>query len=579
MDINFNKIKTIGNILISFKNNSWVILIILLLLSALIPIWILTKQTQIITGDEPRYLLYAISLWEKHIPVLSQADYDLALAHLGEAAAKSLPSYKIATPKPSHSIIYPVIMSAAVGQLGALGGRLISLAIGLGGFVGLFLLLYQISKTKTQTFCFTLLIAITFPVLPYLSLALPEIALFTGTAWVFYLFGQSNDDRSPIFIALLLVILAFIHLRAVGLVISIPIIFLIRQIDEYGYQHWDIWRSFIIFILILITGLALLSIFNLSIYDSLLGSVTTARPKFSDLGMANALIGARHGLLTYAPVYIMGIVGLILGCLRGNIWAIRSSTVLSFLIVGFIGPDAGECWPARFWVITVPALTIGLLLAWQYSSYAGRTLFIILILISLLNTLTYSIYPNMYLENRQISRVYEYWHEKAPAFHFGTLFVIANQPWQGQALLFLILIGAAIQSISQKYLHIRWAFVVLFLIGFLGTALVEPVDTEIYDKGNDYVNIQLKNTPISNSVFLLELYKPWLYFQTQTTIHINNTLILAAPSLLLDLYGRPELKLVFPPATNNLHRSTIVLLRVRAPWIRWLGIGNQVWHP
>lgn len=577
MVTNLNKITDIVSTL--NRINLWAVLVTLLLLSAFIPLWILTKKTQSITGDEPYYLFHAISFLKQHTPILSHMDYNSVLVNLGKIS-NDLPSYNmVAASKPTHSIIYPAIIAAAVGQVGVFGGRLVSLFVGLSGLAGIFLLLHQISRIKFQAFCFTLLIAITFPILPYLSLALPEIVLFSGAAWTLYLFRNSNI-KSSILIALLLIFLSFIHRQALGLILGTPILFLARQIDEYDYQlGWHNWRNSAIFILILMIGLSLFVVFNLSTYGNLFGAINIARPIFSDLGMASALIGARHGLLTYAPIWMMGISGLILGCLHNNIWAIRSSVLLGFLITGFIGSDAGECWPARFWVITIPALAVGLLLAWQYSSCVGRILFIILILVSLLNTLTYAMYPNMYLENRQISRVYDYWHEIMPVFHFGIPLIVAGQPWQGKALLLLILIGLAIQSISQENLHKRWAFGILFLLGFLGTSIVKSVDTKIYDKGSNHVNIQFKNDPIANGVFLLEFYHPWWFFLPQASMHANGTSIPLAPSLLLDLYGRPELNLIMSSEFNNLRQSPIVLLRTCAPWVRWFSISNQVWSP
>lgn len=570
-------LKLLGKI--STIQTSRAVLIALISLSALIPMWVVFNGTQLVTGDETRYLFYAISLWERHTPVLTQTDYNLVLAHLGEAA-KGMPNYNVVLlPKPLHSVVYPIIMSGAVGQFGVLGGRLVTLIFGLSGLVGLFLCLRYISDTNAQAFWFSLLTAITLPTLPYLSLALPEIVLFSGTAWALYLFRNSNF-RSSILIALLLVTMAFIHLRALGLIVGFSILFIARQIDEHGYEtRWTVWRNIIYFVLILAIGLILLSVFNVYIYGHVLGSVTTARPIFSDRGIAAALIGAQHGLLTYAPIWILAIVGLILGCLRGDIWAVRSSILISFLIVGFIGPNAGACWPARFWVITIPALTIGLILAWRYSSYAGRVLFVILILVSLLNTLTYIFYPSMYLENRQISRVYDYWYEKIPVFYFGIALIINGQPWQGQAFLLLILIGAATQSITQTHLYMRWTFAILFLIGFLGTALVESVDYEISDQGNDRTDIQFKHALIADGTFLLGFYKPYWYFSPQIGIRVNETTIPVAPALLLDLYGRPKLTLNLPPKINNLRQFPIVLLRTRAPWVRWFGMGNRVWKP
>lgn len=577
MVTNFNKIT--GIVLTLNRIDLWAILVTLLLLSTFIPLLILTKETQSITGDEPYYLFYAINFWKQHNPTLSHLDYNSVLVHLGKIS-NGLPSYNmVVASKPTHNIIYPAIIATAVGQIGVFGGRLVSLFVGLSGLAGLFLLLYQISRIKLQAFCFTLLIAITFPILPYLSLALPEIVLFSGTAWILYLFRNSTT-KSSILIALLLIFLSFIHWQALGLILGTPILFLARQIDEYDYQlSWHNWRNSVIFMTILMISLTLFVVFNLSIYGNLFGAINIVRPIFSDLGIASALIGARHGLLTYAPIWMMGISGLILGCLHNNIWAIRSSVLLGFLIIGFIGPDAGECWPARFWVIAIPTLTVGLLLAWQYSSCIGRILFIILILVSLLNTLTYTMYPNMYLENRQISRVYDYWHEIMPVFHFGIPLIVAGQPWHGKALLLLILIGLAIQSISKKNPYKRWVFGILFLLGFLGTSIVKSVDIKIYDKESNHVNIQFKNDLIANGVFLLKFYYPWWFFLPQTSMHANGTLIPLAPSLLLDLYGRPELNLILSSEFNNLRQSPIILLRTCAPWVRWLSISNQVWSP
>lgn len=199
MVTNFNKIT--GIVLTLNRIDLWAILVTLLLLSTFIPLLILTKETQSITGDEPYYLFYAINFWKQYNPTLSHLDYNSVLVHLGKIS-NGLPSYNmVVASKPTHNIIYPAIIATAVGQIGVFGGRLVSLFVGLSGLAGLFLLLYQISRIKLQAFCFTLLIAITFPILPYLSLALPEIVLFSGTAWILYLFRNSTT-KSSILIAL-----------------------------------------------------------------------------------------------------------------------------------------------------------------------------------------------------------------------------------------------------------------------------------------------------------------------------------------------------------------------------------------
>jgi hypothetical protein len=502
-------------------------------------------------------------------------DYGLAVTRLGKAA-NGLPPYDlVAAPKPVHSIVYPALMSAAVGKFGSSGGRVVSLIVGLIGLVGLFLLLRQIAGDIRPAFCFTLLTAMIFPVLPYLSLALPEIVLFCGVAWVLYLLGRPKVFFS--LIALLLVVMTFFHLRALGLIFGVFLLLLARQVSESGYQpQWAVWRNFVSFILTLLIGLTLFSIFSLSVYGSLLGAVSTARPIFSTSGLASALIGARHGLFTYAPIWMMSIVGLILGCRRGDRWAIRAIVLLIFMVIGFIGPDAGECWPARFWVMTTPALIIGLLLAWRYSSGPGRIVFSMLLIISLINTLTYVIYPGMYLESRQISRVYEFWHEKIPTFHFGIPLIVSEQPWHGQILLVLILVGIATLAITQIRRYMRWVLATLFLIIFLGTVWVEPVNTEISDKGNNRVAIRFKDAQKVDGNFLLEIYQPWLCFLPPASLRINDVLIPAAPALLLDMHECPALNLVLPPEISNQRQPAIVLIRARAPWVRWLGLGNRV---
>ena len=77
-----------------------------------------------------------------------------------------------------------------------------------------------------------------------------------------------------------------------------------------------------------------------------------------------------------------------------------------------VGIGPGECWPARFWVLSVPMLAVGFCIFWELArSVLLRGIAIFLIGATLVNTVIFVRAPNSFLENRQTGATYQYLFE------------------------------------------------------------------------------------------------------------------------------------------------------------------------
>jgi hypothetical protein len=164
---------------------------------------------------------------------------------------------------------------------------------------------------------------------------------------------------------------------------------------------------------------------NLAIYGAISGSVNTARPPlpwdtFPVISMQ--LFNVRHGLLAYAPVWIFGFAGLCAGSTVGDRFCREGLLLLLVASFTSIGPNPGECWPARFWILSVPMLTIGL--CWWLGaarSRLHRAITVGLVLATLVNTVFFLVGPNIFLENRQTTATYELMFNRFGVFDFGLM--------------------------------------------------------------------------------------------------------------------------------------------------------------
>jgi hypothetical protein len=184
------------------RNN---ILFVLALLITLVIAHIIIGEL-VLTGDEPRYLYAAVSIWEQGNLLLSSDAWTQWLQSSGF-------SRNIPAEHGIHPIMHSILISPVVGSLGGLSaGRWVHL------FVGIAPLLLILKKYKSywglDVYIWMAIFFISIPVLPYLRLLYPEIWLFSILSSILILLADKNLSKTTAWLVFLLAIsLPFFHLR------------------------------------------------------------------------------------------------------------------------------------------------------------------------------------------------------------------------------------------------------------------------------------------------------------------------------------------------------------------------------
>jgi hypothetical protein len=248
---------------------------------------------------------------------------------------------------------------------------------------------------------------------------------------------------------------------------------------------------------------AALALLNLFVYGAITGPVNTARPPlpsewFSVLSMQ--LFNVHHGLIAYAPIWLLGYAGLCAGSIRGSLIA-REGLLLAFIaaLTG-VGINPGECWPARFWVLSIPMLTVGLCQFWEMAKpLTARLIALALISLSLINTIIFFTTPNAFLENRQTTTTYQALYNVTGHFNLGLILPVENGDLPNQRAAATMTIGAAIfigfmiLALLHRSTISAVVAAVLLMVPF-DIARVKPVPRSDYNLSTDSNHLHIAFT-------------------------------------------------------------------------------------
>ena len=217
--------------------------------------------------------------------------------------------------------------------------------------------------------------------------------------------------------------LPFFHLRGVFLTAPLMAIYAL-----YASRDAHRRRQLILGGVILILAVWLFSLYQMRLFGSLLGSAGyLVKPS---LGMfmerfAMGLFELRHGLLVYAPIWILAFVGLLSGSFKRQALTIEALVFVMCYSVGSVWSYASESMPARYWVAIIPMLAVGLG-GWLHTpkSTSAWTIAPVLLIITLLNSALFAYNSAGFLANRQFSVTYDELFERFHHFHLG-----AFLPW------------------------------------------------------------------------------------------------------------------------------------------------------
>ena len=373
-------------------------------------------RSQIWTGDEPRYVMYASSIIEHGRPVMTMQEWsDFVLRVTGSRSA-TLPVGGDGTVL-MNSLYLPVLLSP-IAYLWPLGGlRFATLIVGLIGLASLARLCGRLGGERVAVLG-VVVAGLSIPLLPYLHLFYMETYLFAlvCVSWE-RLHRVETGWLADGMTALLVLAIPFVHLRG-----SVVAVLLFAMLVWQTFRR-GLYRRTLVLSCAAAVAFGSLLVANWWIYGTITGPVNTARPptpsqSFDVLTMQ--LFNVRHGLLAYAPVWLLGYAGLWLALQRRSRIGIEGLVLATVAAVTSIGINPGECWPARFWVLSMPMLTVGLCVWWTTTTTVlPRLIGIALLGFTFVNTLVFLVHPNLYLENRQSPATYQYLFDVIGKLHFG----------------------------------------------------------------------------------------------------------------------------------------------------------------
>ncbi len=305
-----------------------------------------------------------------------------------------------------NGVYLPMVLAPVAGAFTLAGLRAATLIAGLVGLLYLLRICHRCASPGASMLA-TGVAAFCIPLLPYLHLFYMETFLFALVccAWERLQATDRNSKGNAITGALIIAI-PFVHLR--GAVVA-AVFFAALLWQQFVRGRRGQVTALVAFA---IAALALFVALNLTIYGAITGPVNTARPPlpaewFSVISMQS--FNVHHGLIAYAPVWLLGYAGLLGGATR-KVHLARQGLVLAVVAaVTGVGIGPGECWPARFWVLSVPMLAVGFCVFWELGrSVLLRGIAIFLIGATLVNTVIFVRAPNSFLENRQTGATYQY---------------------------------------------------------------------------------------------------------------------------------------------------------------------------
>jgi len=387
-----------------------------LAIAAVIAVLLFAAPLQVLTGDEPRYLMYAVSIWRNGTFQMSLPDWKSLYSSVTHAETSGLPVGANGLVL-LNGVYLPTLLAPIAGIFSLAGLRAVALLAGLIGLFHLFRLCRRTSGTQSALLA-TAVAELSIPLLPYLHLFYMEAFLFAFVccAWDRLQAVRRNWGGDAI-TAIVILAIPFAHMR--GSVVAAAL---------YLMLLWQLYRRGATTRAAVLAGLAaaaltLLIVLNLGIYGAVAGPVNSARPPmpwelFPVLAMQ--LFNVHHGLLAYAPVWLLGFAGLWIAAMRGPSVARQGFVLAIVAAVTSIGVNPGECWPARFWVLSIPMLAVGLSTWWAAERrLLPRLIGVGLIGFTLVNTVIFLPHPNDFLENRQTTATYQSLFNKTGHVHFG----------------------------------------------------------------------------------------------------------------------------------------------------------------
>jgi hypothetical protein len=270
-------------------------------------------------------------------------------------------------------------------------------------------------------------------------------------------------------------------------------------------------------------GLTIL--YNQLIHGNVLGSVTTARPAISFETISALLVDWRHGLLTYAPIYLLSGVGLIAGLWQRRPWALPAGMFLLVMILTSAGPGPGESFSGRFWVQSIPVLSIALLGFTEGRMHAsGKVLtYLLLGTLCLANTILFFVTPDLYLSGRSASLAYHRLFELIPCLHLGFwVDLLSDSHYRFWAVFYLAIATVTLISASIYRSRVFTALAVVVILAGIEIHRARPVKQSATLEPNALAIVIEDDATGQRGLFRLDLRPPWKDDRAEHTVTISD---------------------------------------------------------
>lgn len=383
----------------------------------------LAARAPLYTGDEPRYVHSAVSLFERGDLNISFDEWQ------NWAETNRFPTYSQKDFELKHSPVHAFLASPIIGRISPDAGRWLAFVTAAITFTFTLVLALKVAS-PLPSFGAALLTFATIPLLSYSRLLYAEIwlaCLFSGAWYFLYARGDSQAKRALFLIFALA--LPFFHLRMSLVSAGLILLALRADLSAVSAGGWAVAVRKAAPMLGISAFAALgLVAFQLGLTGSIAG--TAGAPFHPSIGMfierlTVQLLSHRHGLLVFNPLMLLAIVGLLASAVRGEVVARDGIILATLYVLTFVWGAASESAPARFWVAIMPVLAVGLAYWLQTTRSSWLMVFTVVFgILSVANSALYLLDPNIFLENREFSLSYDRLFQLVPAFYFPHLL-----PW------------------------------------------------------------------------------------------------------------------------------------------------------
>ncbi len=388
-----------------------------------ISVLLLLGHTQNLTGDEVRYLMYAYSILKNGRFAMTLPEWQqLYLSVTGAQWSWALPLAGSGNDVLISSVYLPTLLAPVADLFKLQGLRAATLIVGMIGLLYLLRLCRRFASPSGSLLA-TGVTGFSIPLLPYLHIFYMQTFLFALVCCAWDRLQKLDRETSgDLITAAIILAIPFVHISGSGVAAALYAALL--------WQQYRRGKTGLILELLALAGIAFATfvILNLTIYGGITGPVDTRPPLPSEWFAALSMqsFNVRHGLIAYAPVWLLGFAGLWGGALRGSPLAWQGLGLIAIAAATGIAVDAGESWPARFWVLSMPMLGIGLCVFWELGRSAFlRAMVLVLTGATLVNSVIFLCVPNLFLENRQSGATYQFLFDKVGLFDFGLVLPVA----------------------------------------------------------------------------------------------------------------------------------------------------------